>query len=115
VIAVQEAHLPGANTILLTTYLTIGLSVLAHGITAAPLASRYADWYESHPGDHRPVMESTAAANIAPAEPFAAISPRELGILRIIPRTSGASCVRFLPFLSSSSSSLFHSIGRVAG
>ena len=66
VIAVQEAHLPGANTILLTTYLTIGLSVLAHGITAAPLASRYADWYESHPGDRRPVMESTAAAEHRP-------------------------------------------------
>ncbi len=39
----------GVNTILLTTYLTVGLSVFAHGITAAPLARRYADWYESHP------------------------------------------------------------------
>jgi NhaP-type Na+/H+ or K+/H+ antiporter len=35
--------------ILTTTYLTIGLSVLAHGLTAAPLANRYASWYESHP------------------------------------------------------------------
>ena len=51
VIVVEEAHLPGADTILLTTYLTIGLSVLAHGITAAPLAKRYARWYESHPRD----------------------------------------------------------------
>ena len=33
VIVVEEAHLPGAETILLTTYLTIGLSVLAHGLT----------------------------------------------------------------------------------
>ena len=57
-IAVQEAHLPGADTILRATYLTIGLSVLLHGITAAPLARRYADWYESHPREHRPVMES---------------------------------------------------------
>ena len=47
-----------AETILLTTYLTIGLSVLAHGLTAAPLAQRYAHWYESHPRERRPAMES---------------------------------------------------------
>jgi NhaP-type Na+/H+ or K+/H+ antiporter len=58
VIVVEEAHLPGAETILLTTYLTIGLSVLAHGLTAAPLAERYARWYESHQPDRRPAMES---------------------------------------------------------
>ena len=58
VIVVEEAHLPGAETILLTTYLTIGLSVLAHGLSAAPLAERYAHWYESHPRDRRPAMES---------------------------------------------------------
>ena len=61
VIVVEEAHLPGAETILLTTYLTIGLSVLAHGITAAPLAKRYARWYESHPRDRLPAMESVPA------------------------------------------------------
>ena len=60
VIVVQAAHLPGAETILLTTYLTIGLSVMAHGITAAPLASRYAQWYESHTR-HPPGMESAPA------------------------------------------------------
>jgi sodium/hydrogen antiporter len=58
VIVVEEAHLPGAPTILATTYVTIGLSVLAHGITAAPLAGRYARWYEGHSQDRRPVMES---------------------------------------------------------
>ena len=61
VIVVEEAHLPGAQTILVTTYVTIGLSVIAHGITAAPLAGRYARWYESHPRDARPVMESVEA------------------------------------------------------
>jgi NhaP-type Na+/H+ or K+/H+ antiporter len=40
VIVVVEAHLPWAQTILLTTYLTIGLSVVAHGLTAAPPAKR---------------------------------------------------------------------------
>ena len=54
VIVVEEAHLPGTETILITTYVTIALSVVAHGITAAPLASRYARWYESHPQDHLP-------------------------------------------------------------
>jgi NhaP-type Na+/H+ or K+/H+ antiporter len=61
VIVVEEAHLPGAQTILVTTYVTIGLSVLAHGITAAPLAGRYVRWYESHPRDDRPAMESVPA------------------------------------------------------
>ena len=58
VIVVEEANLPGAETILPTTYLTIGLSVLAHGLTAVPLAQRYAHWYESHPRERRPAMES---------------------------------------------------------
>ena len=39
VIVAEQAHLPGTNTILITTFLTIGLSVLAHGITAAPLGA----------------------------------------------------------------------------
>ena len=65
VIVVEEAHLRGAQTILLTAYLTIGLSVFAHGISAAPLARAYARWYGSrrHPlealetvpvSEHRP-------------------------------------------------------------
>jgi NhaP-type Na+/H+ or K+/H+ antiporter len=58
VIVVNEAHLPGAPTILTTTYVTIGLSVIAHGVTAAPLAGRYAQWYESHRRDQLPSMES---------------------------------------------------------
>jgi sodium/hydrogen antiporter len=57
VIVVDEAHLAGAETILTTTYVTIGLSVIAHGITAAPLARRYAHWYEAHPRFGVPVME----------------------------------------------------------
>ena len=37
VIVVQEAHLAGVATILVATYLTVGVSVVAHGSTAAPL------------------------------------------------------------------------------
>ncbi len=61
VIVVEQSQIPGAHTIELTTYLTIGLSVLAHGITAAPLAGRYADWYAAR-GRRRPTMESVPAA-----------------------------------------------------
>jgi NhaP-type Na+/H+ or K+/H+ antiporter len=61
VIVVQEADLPGVTTILLATYVTIGLSVLAHGVTAAPLARRYARWYTSRPRHLQPRMESVAA------------------------------------------------------
>ena len=61
VIVVQEADLPHANTILLTTYLTVGLSVLVHGITAAPLARRYASWFASHPFAAKPAMENVPA------------------------------------------------------
>jgi hypothetical protein len=41
-------------------YLTVGLSVFAHGLTAAPLAARYARWYERHPPDQAPPMESAS-------------------------------------------------------
>ena len=60
-IIVQEADLPHTNTILLTTYATVGLSVLLHGVTAAPLASRYASWFGSHALDAMPAMESVPA------------------------------------------------------
>ena len=66
VITVQGAHLTGAATILLTAYLTIGLSVVAHGITAAPLARRYSRWYETQPRHLRPVMESLPAPHHRP-------------------------------------------------
>ena len=66
VIVVQEAHLPGVDTILVATYLTIGLSVIAHGVTAAPLARRYARWYETHPSLREPVMESVPASDHRP-------------------------------------------------
>jgi NhaP-type Na+/H+ or K+/H+ antiporter len=60
VIVVDEAHLAGTDTILTTTYVTIGLSILLHGLSAAPLARRYARWYEEHPRFGSPVMESVA-------------------------------------------------------
>jgi NhaP-type Na+/H+ or K+/H+ antiporter len=61
VIVVEQSHLPHVGTILVATYVTVGLSVLAHGASAAPLADRYARWFESHPRNRRPAMESVPA------------------------------------------------------
>jgi sodium/hydrogen antiporter len=61
VIVVEESNLPHENLIVLAIYLTVGLSVFAHGLTAAPLADRYARWYEQHPRDGAPPMESGPA------------------------------------------------------
>jgi NhaP-type Na+/H+ or K+/H+ antiporter len=54
VIVVEEAALPHVSTILTATYLTIGLSVLLHGLTAAPLAGRYGRWFARHPRPGEP-------------------------------------------------------------
>ena len=58
VIVVEESSLPHENLIVLAIYLTVGLSVFAHGVSAAPLAARYARWYRDHPSDQAPPMES---------------------------------------------------------
>ena len=59
VIVVEESNLPHVETILAATYVTIGLSVLLHGLTAAPLSARYARWFASHPKEAS--MESVPA------------------------------------------------------
>ena len=61
VIVVEESQLPHERLIVVAIYVTVGLSVFAHGLTAAPLAGRYADWYEQHPRDAAPAMESVPA------------------------------------------------------
>jgi len=52
--AVVEAAVPGASTITDVILLTVALSIVAHGVTAAWGARRYAAWYEqasrSNPG-----------------------------------------------------------------
>jgi NhaP-type Na+/H+ or K+/H+ antiporter len=58
VTVVEEGKLPGASTVELAAYATVGLSVIAHGLTAAPLATRYGRWYASHPTERPPEMES---------------------------------------------------------
>jgi NhaP-type Na+/H+ or K+/H+ antiporter len=62
-IVVEEADLPQANVIVSTTLVAVALSVLAHGVSAAPLVRRYVAWYESHPRERVPAMESVPAAD----------------------------------------------------
>ena len=60
----EGSDLPHEQTILVTIYVTVGLSVLAHGLTAAPLAERYARWFESYARDQRPATEAGPAPDL---------------------------------------------------
>jgi NhaP-type Na+/H+ or K+/H+ antiporter len=64
VLVLEEGGLPHDDLILVTTYVAIGLSVLAHGLTAAPLADRYASWFESHPRDALPSLEGAEVSDV---------------------------------------------------
>jgi sodium/hydrogen antiporter len=62
VILLDDTNLPHLQTLLLAITVTIALSVYAHGLTARPLTERYTRWWNSHPRDARPTMESVPAA-----------------------------------------------------
>jgi NhaP-type Na+/H+ or K+/H+ antiporter len=60
VVVVEASGLPHTSELVLATTVTVALSVIAHGITAAPLARRYASWHatsgsamESAPAPHQ--------------------------------------------------------------
>jgi NhaP-type Na+/H+ or K+/H+ antiporter len=56
-LVIEQGQLAQAGIILQATAITVGLSVLAHGATAAPLARRYGAWFTAHPSDRRPPLE----------------------------------------------------------
>jgi len=60
-VIVEDTHHAHAGTILTACYLTVGLSVLVHGLSAAPFVSRYASWYRASAGERFPGMESESA------------------------------------------------------
>ena len=62
-IVVEEADLPHTDVSVSTALVAVALSVLAHGMSAAPLVRRYVAWYESHPREPAPAMESVPAAD----------------------------------------------------
>jgi sodium/hydrogen antiporter len=75
VIVVEESSLPHEHLIVLAIYMTVGLSVLAHGLTASTLAGRYAGWYQRHPREAAPPMESAPADVTRPRGPTAKPAP----------------------------------------
>ena len=60
-----EGTLPQEGTLQTTIFLTIGLSVLVHGVSAAPIAQRYARWYADHP-ERRALHVETGDARHVP-------------------------------------------------
>jgi NhaP-type Na+/H+ or K+/H+ antiporter len=64
VLVLEESDLPHGDLLLDTVFVTIGLSVLAHGLGAAPLADRYATWFESHPRNGVPDLERSEVADV---------------------------------------------------
>ncbi len=60
-VVVEDTFQAHAETILTACYVTVGLSVLLHGLSAAPLVSRYAAWYQAAVGKRRPAIESEPA------------------------------------------------------
>ena len=66
VILVEDADLANESVLLNTIFLTIGLSVLLHGLTATPLAARYAAWFAAHPRETPLAFESAPAPDQRP-------------------------------------------------
>jgi len=57
-IVIEEADIPNTDLITTVIALTVGLSILLHGVTAAPGATAYADWFESQGGEEGHMSES---------------------------------------------------------
>jgi sodium/hydrogen antiporter len=61
-ILLQETDLPERSLMLTVVTWTVALSVYAHGLTAGPGATRYANWYHAHHEHHRVMPESASVA-----------------------------------------------------
>ena len=46
-ILLEEGGLPGDDLVLTATFVAVALSIVAHGVSAAPLSRRYADWVDA--------------------------------------------------------------------
>lgn len=60
-VIVEDAGIPHAGPVVATVYLTVGLSVLAHGMSAAPLVNLYVRWFQRASTEGPPVLESRPA------------------------------------------------------
>ena len=79
VILIEEGGLPHERLLVTTVVATIGLSILVHGLTAAPLANRYAAWFASHPKDNLPTLESRSATHVRWRNPVPGVRTEESG------------------------------------
>jgi NhaP-type Na+/H+ or K+/H+ antiporter len=61
---VEEGGLPHDDLLLTTAFVTVGLSVFAHGLTAAPLVARYASWLDRLTAKERVALESPGAPEL---------------------------------------------------
>jgi NhaP-type Na+/H+ or K+/H+ antiporter len=59
-----RGDLPNESVLVTTILFTIGLSVLLHGLTAAPFARRYATWVAEHPHRDALPVESGRALEV---------------------------------------------------
>jgi NhaP-type Na+/H+ or K+/H+ antiporter len=59
-LVLEEGGLPHDDVLLATAFVTVGLSVFAHGASAAPLVARYAGWLDRQPATARAPLESDA-------------------------------------------------------
>ncbi len=60
----EEDALPHQDVILTTVFVTVGLSVLAHGASAAPLSTRYANWLDARSARSETSPESDEEASV---------------------------------------------------
>jgi NhaP-type Na+/H+ or K+/H+ antiporter len=68
-ILLEGTELPERPLLAAVVTWTVALSVYAHGLTAGPGATRYADWYHAHHDHHRAMPESTSVAEQRPRGP----------------------------------------------
>jgi len=67
VIVLEEAaELPGIDAILATIGITVVLSILAHGLSAWPLAGRYGAWFQRASTESPDLMEGAVVGDIRP-------------------------------------------------
>ena len=60
----EDDALPHQDVILTTVFVTVGLSILAHGASAAPLSTRYANWLDARSARSETAPESNEDAGV---------------------------------------------------
>jgi NhaP-type Na+/H+ or K+/H+ antiporter len=74
VVVIDAADLPHTAVLTVAIAVTVAMSVVAHGLSAAPLTSRYATWCAAAADRGRAPMESVSAP--AQRSRFGTVAPR---------------------------------------